>query len=95
MFTAAQPCSGLPALQVNRCARYANGASHGGQITCPYDVMEQIVSEYIGAECPPMQEQGDPHLLQVTGAYAGFLGFGNVILRCTVSVCVASTSQAA
>ena len=52
-------------LQVNRCARYANGASHGGQITLPHDVMEQIVVDFTGAECPAMQEQGNPHMLQV------------------------------
>ena len=57
----------FPMLQVNRCARYANGASHGGQITCPCDVMEEIVSKLTGAECPPMQEQGKPYLLQVAG----------------------------
>ena len=55
-------------LQVNRCARYASGASHGGQITLPYDVMEQIVVDFTGAECPAMQEQGNPHMLQVAAA---------------------------
>ena len=32
--------------------------------------MEQIVSDFTGAECPPMQEQGNPHMLQVAAACA-------------------------
>ena len=34
----------------------------------PYDVMQQIVLDFTGAECPAMQEQGNPHMLQVAAA---------------------------